>query len=291
MVEIIEWLKKIEHLAFELYSKASHEFREDKNLYTFLKRSSEDETFHYHIMTSASVHIKDLNMDPVIILDQTLKNKIERPFIDNLKRLKKGRLKKRDLLEGIAKTELSEWNDVFIYVVKTLSEHIGEFKSAASRIQNHKRAIELFFESLPDGKEIIGSVKNLEPIWNENILIVEDNKIIADLLVAILNKEGNIDCAYNGQAALELLDKKYYKLIISDMNMPVMDGIEFLKRAQVKIPGINEKFLFYTGLCSSDTYNFFRENKISYMLKPSSVQDIRKNALDILLKATGSKTA
>lgn len=62
-----------------------------------------------------------------------------------------------------------------------------------------------------------------------HLLIVEDNKEIATFLQQELKVHYNITKAANGQDALNVIDKENFQLIISDIMMPVMDGIEFCK--------------------------------------------------------------
>lgn len=59
------------------------------------------------------------------------------------------------------------------------------------------------------------------------ILIVEDNRINQKVLTKMLNKEGyNCDVANNGLEALELYRLHQYRIILMDIQMPVMDGLE-----------------------------------------------------------------
>ncbi|OUR94215.1 hypothetical protein A9Q84_18100 [Halobacteriovorax marinus] len=61
------------------------------------------------------------------------------------------------------------------------------------------------------------------------ILIVEDNLSIRELINAILNKNNfRTNYADNGSTALSILKEKDIDLVISDINMPVMGGIELL---------------------------------------------------------------
>jgi CheY-like chemotaxis protein len=68
------------------------------------------------------------------------------------------------------------------------------------------------------------------------ILIVEDNSDSRDILAFLLKKEGfAVICAENGEEALNLLAVERPELIITDISMPVMDGIEMIKQLR-KVP-------------------------------------------------------
>jgi CheY-like chemotaxis protein len=69
---------------------------------------------------------------------------------------------------------------------------------------------------------------------NPKILIVDDNQDTLQLMLNCLFKAGylNVLCAKNGISALDIIDKELPDLIILDWNMPVMNGIEVLKRLQ-----------------------------------------------------------
>ena len=63
------------------------------------------------------------------------------------------------------------------------------------------------------------------------ILIVEDDKELSLLFQKVLEKSGyQVKSASDGAQALEVLDREYIDLIISDIMMPVMDGYEAAKR-------------------------------------------------------------
>ncbi|TCC98375.1 response regulator [Pedobacter hiemivivus] len=72
-------------------------------------------------------------------------------------------------------------------------------------------------EEVPISKKLTG----------KNILLVDDNKMNVLLAQTVLKKwEMGFDCAYDGKEALELFKKNNYDLILTDIQMPIMGGVE-----------------------------------------------------------------
>ncbi|MCE2712499.1 MAG: response regulator [Cryomorphaceae bacterium] len=68
---------------------------------------------------------------------------------------------------------------------------------------------------------------------NKNILIVDDSESIRLVVSMGLKEAGyNVVAGVNGSDGLRLLNENKVDLIISDLNMPVMDGITFLKEVR-----------------------------------------------------------
>lgn len=71
------------------------------------------------------------------------------------------------------------------------------------------------------------------------ILIVDDEPLIQTLLKKILTREGyNILLAQNGQEAIEIVGAKKVDIVLSDMDMPGMNGMELLKNIKKDRPEI-----------------------------------------------------
>lgn len=69
------------------------------------------------------------------------------------------------------------------------------------------------------------------------ILLVDDNKAVRTILRKYLGTDYEILEADNGQAALDIATQHYPDLVISDLTMPVMDGIEFVRRLRAFVNG------------------------------------------------------
>lgn len=72
-------------------------------------------------------------------------------------------------------------------------------------------------------------------LTNKRILIVDDEEFILFLLQEELEEEGFvIDTALNGEICLEKIENFIYDLVILDINMPIMDGIDVLEKIKRK---------------------------------------------------------
>lgn len=78
-------------------------------------------------------------------------------------------------------------------------------------------------------------IDNPESEKKANILLVDDNKEYLDIIASVLSDEYNVLTADNGEKALELLDKENINLIISDVMMPGIDGMELCRRIKSNI--------------------------------------------------------
>lgn len=62
------------------------------------------------------------------------------------------------------------------------------------------------------------------------LLIVEDEKILCDTIAKSLRQSGyEVDTCYNGRHAKDILEVEHYDLVVLDLNLPDMDGMEVLR--------------------------------------------------------------
>lgn len=284
MKKLIRWLREVEHLAYEIYFQATTVFADDSQFKTFLEHIAEDEAWHYHVMGSAAEYFKTIPVPvPAVSVDKETSDRVMKYFFDIRERLEKKTISKDELIEKIVEAELSEWNDIFIYVVDLLKEKNHEFIYPVARIQTHITKIIRFLEKSDKHSINLKKLKELPPVWTENILIVDDEEMIATLIKSLLSKEGNIDVVGNGEEALHYIEKKFYKLIISDIDLPKMDGLSFYKESVSKFPTLRERFLFISGGLSPERKAFFSENNLKYLSKPLKIRVLRETASEIIL--------
>src|SRR5512138_2625022 len=111
----------------------------------------------------------------------------------------------------------------------------------------------------------------------KRLLIVDDEAVIRDLCIRAL-KGYHIVQAGNGREALELFDKGGIDVILTDVMMPGMDGIELLKRLKEKEPTI--VVIVMTGLAEKDVIlNALKADADDFISKPVNLLQL-KTAVD-----------
>ena len=101
------------------------------------------------------------------------------------------------------------------------------------------------------------------------ILVVEDNADMRSYIRSILEEYYNVVEATQGKEALDMLSSWNVDFIISDLMMPVMDGVELSKRVKANINYSHIPFLMLTAKTSNESrIESFRIGVDEYLLKP-----------------------
>jgi DNA-binding NtrC family response regulator len=117
---------------------------------------------------------------------------------------------------------------------------------------------------------------------NERLLIVEDEETLCDSLKRVLVREGyTVDTAGNAESAFEIFEKGFYDVIITDIILPGITGIELLKR--IKDQSREQIVVIMTAYASLETaVEALRNGAYDYVVKPilhEEIKQIVKNAL------------
>lgn len=128
-------------------------------------------------------------------------------------------------------------------------------------------------------KEVKPKVESPTSLANENItiLLAEDNKLNQVVAKRHLQKfDINVDIAENGKMAIDMLKQKKYDMILMDINMPVMDGIEATKQIrQLDIPQHSIKIAAMTAsVLEKDTQKCFEAGMDDFISKPFDPEEL-----------------
>jgi two-component system, NtrC family, response regulator PilR len=118
----------------------------------------------------------------------------------------------------------------------------------------------------------------------ERILVVDDDRGMQDVLDIMLSRAGyKVATADDGAVALDIIGKKKFDLVITDLKMPRVDGIELLKGIKETAPGT--AVILLTAFASGETaLAAMREGAYDYVEKNFNVEDLLAIVRDALEK-------
>jgi DNA-binding NtrC family response regulator len=117
------------------------------------------------------------------------------------------------------------------------------------------------------------------------ILVVDDEEIARRNLSHVLAREGyEVDCAQDGAAALALLAEKRYQLLLTDLRMPGIDGLELLRQTKERWPD-TEVVMITAHANASSAVEAMSGGAFYYVEKPFRLPDVRKIVGEAVQKA------
>ena len=119
-------------------------------------------------------------------------------------------------------------------------------------------------------------ITNFDLLKEKKVLVVEDNKVNRIITCKILSNHNlHIDTAENGEIAVEKASKTKYDLILMDIHMPGISGVEASK--QIRIFDMSTPIIALTAVTLSDHIEEFYANGINDVIpKPYNVDDFFK---------------
>jgi len=112
----------------------------------------------------------------------------------------------------------------------------------------------------------------------KKILVIDDEELITKSLLKLLDKEGyNTSIARSGEEAVNRVKESDFDLIICDIRMPEMDGIEMIKKIRSHLKKMSKKPIpevLITGYADKEKYEEAMGLKVAdYIYKPFDMLD------------------
>ena len=116
------------------------------------------------------------------------------------------------------------------------------------------------------------------------ILIVEDETALASAMAESFSDAGFlVDRAGDGEEALARLDGGQYDLIISDLKMPRMDGIQLFGELRDRYPEMAGRIMFVTGdVIGTDAERFLADSGCKWLAKPFRLNELLRLAKEVM---------
>ena len=125
---------------------------------------------------------------------------------------------------------------------------------------------------------------DMEQVYGSSILVADDEKSILDIIVSALESEGfqNIDTVMNGEEAIDSFNKKQHDLVITDIVMPKVTGMEILRHVKA-ISNVSQVIIITANANKDTAIAAVRLGAYDYLEKPfdlDTLQRITKMAIE-----------
>jgi two-component system cell cycle sensor histidine kinase/response regulator CckA len=125
---------------------------------------------------------------------------------------------------------------------------------------------------------------SLEAFKGLRVLVVEDEPALAVAVSEALEDAGfTVDRAGDGEEGLTRLTEARYDLIVCDLKMPRIDGMQFYRAMAAATPALARRVIFVTGdVAGTDAERFLEETACRWLSKPFRLGDLLRAARDTL---------
>lgn len=282
MNQQINWQAEREEEIASLYSSAAGRFADHPEFSRFLLTMAGQERDHGSFLRQLLQPEFAVTPGTPLRYDPIIKQKTEEMIAASWQTLATEGLTEGAMLELVVRLEFSEWNNFFLLTMNWSGQSDNEFRRMLSEIELHRKTLENYLLQVAAADDLYQIIYSLAPLWKKRILIVDDDPIIARLLAIIMTPYGDLEVTTRPADALDHLRRRHFDVMISDVCMPEMDGIELYQEAIKLDPEIAKHFLFFTATNHKEHLRFIAEHHIPILRKPVSLKVLQETMTSLL---------
>jgi CheY-like chemotaxis protein len=115
-------------------------------------------------------------------------------------------------------------------------------------------------------------------------LVIEDEEALGDAVSGALQDAGfQVERAADGGQALVKVRDRAFDVVICDLKMPKVDGIEFFRQVSARAPHLVRRIIFVTGdVAGTEAERFLEESRCRWLAKPFRLRDLVKAARETI---------
>jgi len=116
----------------------------------------------------------------------------------------------------------------------------------------------------------------------KSVIVIDDEKVVCDMTKLVLSIEGyEVETFTDSKKALERIKEKEFDLVITDLKMEDVDGMDILKTVNKLYP--NTKVIMITAYATLDTaIEALRKRVFDFFPKPIKIKELKKTVKDAL---------
>lgn len=115
-------------------------------------------------------------------------------------------------------------------------------------------------------------------------LVVEDELALGEAVADALRDAGfEVDRAHDGEEAITRTQSRAYDVIVCDLKMPRVDGMQFFNHLAITAPALTRRLIFVTGdVAGSEAEQFLERCGCRWLAKPFRLRDLVKCAREVI---------
>lgn len=290
VTDIIDWLRRMEDLAFHYYRESADLYNKPSPLLTFLIQMALDKAWRFHLMGSAKELLRGYTLEggPLIEIDAETWQNVELPLKKGFHRLKKEDLPQSELVESICRAEFSEWNDIFMYVLDICRGYSRTFEPIYQTLQDHGSRIESLLEDLPEELSTYQSFQHPPGMWEYRLLVIDEEGPGATLFSRLLAPFGTVVTASGRMAALVEISRQLDSIVVCNFDSIENPGTDFFDDILQTDPELVHRILVCAGVVTPELENYCNTHGLAVIQKPITVPRFQKAIQKMLEKTAES---
>lgn len=173
-------------------------------------------------------------------------------------------------------------------LVQQLSEVAAEDATARSYAEQMTQALDKVDQLLTDlvfhlrerQSQLVGGAApratESSPPTPQRILVIDDERSVVELVDRVLKSRGyQVDTVCDGYAAIRMMEAQSYDLVMADLKMPDIGGMDIYHQIESQNPAQARRFVFFSGdVVSPHTTAWLNRIGLPFLVKPFTIQEL-----------------
>ena len=118
------------------------------------------------------------------------------------------------------------------------------------------------------------------PVSGRHALVIDDDRALRGLFTALLGRKGfTVDVAGDGRVAFDQINRNNYSVILLDLMMPGVNGLELLERMERDSPSLLDRVIVMTGAAQRQIERVDSERVYDVIRKPFDIDHLVSSAI------------